>query len=144
MITIQKVTSNVQNVHPPVSRHLLTPQTVFSKTVFSIAQSTFRMCSVMAIFKSSIVWGLFEYTGSGAQRLFDHPLYIRVCVCVCVCGPGCSAGIATDYRLDGAGSNPGGDKVYRPLRPALWPTQPPVFPGGKVQPGRAADHSPTF
>ena len=43
---------------PPVSRHLLTCQTVFSKTMFSIAQSTFQMCSVMAIFKSSIVWGL--------------------------------------------------------------------------------------
>ena len=32
------------------------------KTVFSIGQSTFRMYSVMAIFKSSIVWGFFEYT----------------------------------------------------------------------------------
>ena len=47
---------------PPVSRHLLTLRTVFSKTVFSIARSTFRMYSVMAIFNSSIVWGLFEYT----------------------------------------------------------------------------------
>jgi hypothetical protein len=37
-------------------------RTVFSKTVFSIARSTFRMYSVMAIFRSSIVWGLFEYT----------------------------------------------------------------------------------
>ena len=35
---------------------------MFSKTVFGIARSTFRMYSVMAIFKSSIVWGLFEYT----------------------------------------------------------------------------------
>ena len=32
------------------------------KTVFSIARSTFRMYSVMAILKSSVVWGLFEYT----------------------------------------------------------------------------------
>jgi hypothetical protein len=32
---------------------------VFSKTVFSIARSTFRMCSVMAIFKSSIVFKIF-------------------------------------------------------------------------------------
>ena len=62
MITIEKVTSNVQSVPPPVSRHLLTRQTVFSKTVFSIARSTFRMYSVMAIFNSSIVGGLFEYT----------------------------------------------------------------------------------
>jgi hypothetical protein len=41
---------------PPVSRHLLTRRTVFSKTVFSIARSKFRMYSVMAIFISSIVY----------------------------------------------------------------------------------------
>jgi hypothetical protein len=41
---------------PPVSRHLLTRRTVFSKTVFSIERSTFRMYCVMAIFKSSIVF----------------------------------------------------------------------------------------
>ena len=85
MITIQNVTSNVQNVSPPISGHLLTRRTVFSKTVFSTARSTLRMYSVMAIFKSSIAWGLFEYIESGAQRLFDHPVHIRVCVCVCVC-----------------------------------------------------------
>ena len=43
-----------------------------------------------------------------------------------VCGPGSSIGIATDYGLDGPGSNPGGDEIFRPSRPALGPTQPPV------------------
>ena len=42
------------------------------------------------------------------------------------CGPGSSVGIATDYGLDGPGSNPGGDENFRPSRPALGPTQPPV------------------
>ena len=42
------------------------------------------------------------------------------------CGPGSSVGIATVYGLDGPGSNPGGDKIFRPSRPALGPTQPPV------------------
>ena len=42
------------------------------------------------------------------------------------CGPGSSVGIATDYGLDGSGSNPGGDKIFHPSRPALGPTQPPV------------------
>jgi len=42
------------------------------------------------------------------------------------CGPGSSVGVATDYGLDGAGSNPGGDEIFRPSRPALEPTQPPV------------------
>ena len=42
------------------------------------------------------------------------------------CGPGSSVGIATDYGLDGPGSNPGGDEIFRPSRPALGPTQPAV------------------
>jgi len=35
-------------------------------------------------------------------------------------------GIATDYRLDGPGSNPGGDEIFRPSRPALGLTQAPI------------------
>ena len=42
------------------------------------------------------------------------------------CGPGISVGIATDYGLEGPGSNPGGDEIFRPSRPALGPTQPPA------------------
>ena len=34
--------------------------------------------------------------------------------------------ISVDYGLDGPGSNPGGDEIFRPSRPALGPTQPPV------------------
>ena len=53
----------------------------------------------------------------------------------------------TDYGLDGPGSNPGGDEIFCPSRPALGPTHPPVqwvlcLPRGKVRSGRAADHSP--
>ena len=66
---------------------------------------------------------------------------------MCVCEPGISVGIATELRAGGPGSNPGEDEVFRPSRPALGPTQPPVngylfFPRGKLWPGRAADHSP--
>jgi len=48
-------------------------------------------------------------------------------------GPGSSVGIATDYGLDGPGSNPGGDEIFRPSRPTLGPTQSPVkwVPGVK-------------
>jgi len=42
------------------------------------------------------------------------------------CGPGISVGIATDYGLDDPGSSPGGDEIFRPSRPPLGPTQPPV------------------
>ena len=41
-------------------------------------------------------------------------------------GPGSSVGIATDYGLDGRGSDPGGDEFFRLSRLALGPTQPPV------------------
>ena len=41
-------------------------------------------------------------------------------------GPGSSVGIATDYGLDGPGSNLGGDEIFRPSRSALRLIQPPV------------------
>jgi len=40
--------------------------------------------------------------------------------------PGSSVGIATDYGMDGPGSNSSGDEIFRPSREALGPTQPPV------------------
>ena len=43
-----------------------------------------------------------------------------------MCGPGSSVGIAIDYGLDGPGSNPGGDEIFRLSRSALGPTQSPV------------------
>ena len=42
------------------------------------------------------------------------------------CGPGSSVGIEIDYGLDVSRSNPGGDEIFRPSRPALGPVQPPV------------------
>ena len=41
-------------------------------------------------------------------------------------GQGSSVGITTEYGLDGPGSNPGGDEIFRPSRPGLGSTQPPV------------------
>ena len=61
-----------------------------------------------------------------------------------VSGPGSSVDIVTDYGLDGPGSIPGGDEIFRLSKSALWPTQPPVqwVPGvsrGWRRPGRGAD-----
>jgi len=60
---------------------------------------------------------------------------------------GSSVGIATELGLDGPGSNPGRDEIFRPYRTALGPTQPPVqwVPGlsqGYRRPGRGADPNP--
>ena len=63
-------------------------------------------------------------------------------------GPGSSVGIATDYGLDGPGIESRWDEIFRTYPDRPW--GPPsllyngyrVFPGGKVRPGRAADHSP--
>jgi len=41
-------------------------------------------------------------------------------------GPCSLVGIATDYGLDGLGSNPSGDEIFRPSIPVLRPTQPSV------------------
>jgi len=41
-------------------------------------------------------------------------------------GPGSSVGIAPDCGLDSPGSNPSGDEIFRPSRPALGPTHSPV------------------
>ena len=38
-----------------------------------------------------------------------HP--IHKCINT-LCGPGSSVGIATDYGLDGPGSNPDGDEIF--------------------------------
>ena len=40
---------------------------------------------------------------------------------VCGGGAGSSVSIVTDYELDGRGSNPGGDEIFRPSRPTLGP-----------------------
>jgi len=44
----------------------------------------------------------------------------------CIYGRPSSVCIATDYGLDGPGSNPGADEIFRPSRPALGPTLSPV------------------
>jgi len=53
--------------------------------------------------------------------IFLYPLVIQL-----RCGPGSSVGIATDYGLDGLGSNPRGDESFHLSRPALGPSHLPV------------------
>ena len=65
-----------------------------------------------------------------------------------ICGPGSSVGIATSYGLDGPGSNPVGDEIFRTCPDRPW--GPPsllyngyrVFPGVNSGTGRDADTLP--
>ena len=59
-------------------------------------------------------------------KLNSSACVFKSCILSKFCGPGSSVGVATDYGLDSPGSNPGGDEIFRPSRPALGPTQPPV------------------
>jgi len=54
------------------------------------------------------------------KYVYISPFYVQTL------GPCSSVGIATDYKQDGPGSNPGGDEIFCPSRPALGLTQPPV------------------
>ena len=51
---------------------------------------------------------------------------IIIIIIIITCVSGSSVGIATDYGLDGPRSNPGENEIFRPSRPALGLTQPPV------------------
>ena len=65
-----------------------------------------------------------QIRGSACTASFYVPSYY--CSLFTQCGLGSSVGIATDYGLDGPGLNPVGDEIFRPSRPALGSTQPPV------------------
>ena len=88
--------------------------------------------------------------------------YIYICIYIhthiytyiYVCGPGSSVGIATDYDLDSPGIESQWGRDFPPVQTgpgahaasctqeAGWVPGYRVYPGGKVRPGRAADHSP--
>ena len=117
--------------------------TVFARSATGFGHTTVRHYQSRCF---SIVWC---QTGSFWLQLKTNLLIFldinkHIYIYIYNCEPGSSVGIATDYGLDGPGSNPGGDEIFRPSRPALGPTQPPIkwVSEDKVQPGRSADHSP--
>ena len=82
---------------------------------------------------NTIVWNfIYLFIDVLVVPALTVPFYTLFCVSVFAWslflygGSGSSVGIATDYRLDGPGSNPSGDEIFRLSRPALGPTQPPV------------------
>ena len=89
---------------------------------------------------SSVFWNVSRLSLIVDYRRFGKPCLSRLqssssvaiidpyfmCSVPLHCGSGSSVGIATDYGLDGPGSNPCGDEIFRPSRAALGPTQSPV------------------
>jgi len=64
------------------------------------------------------------YVSLHAKRLSFLSSFIQTIVIGL--GPGDSVGKATDFRLEGPGSNIGGDEIFRLSKLALGLTQPPV------------------
>ena len=87
-----------------------------SETFFSVKRREIFTLRSANCFTFCILHTAAKYTA-----LFEKPCFTDV-----VCVPGSSVGIATDYGLDGPGSNPGREEIFRPSKPALGPTQPPV------------------
>ena len=84
-------------------------------------------CSNCCHHKKDLPWLTTAILTSAYLNHIGMPHLRRFFLCfVPCCGPGSSVGIATDYGLDGPGSNPGGDEIFSPSIPALGPTQPPV------------------
>ena len=75
-------------------------------------------------------------------------IYVCVCVCVCVCGLGSSVGIATELRAGQSWIESRWGRDFPPVQTGPGANTNSCrmgtgsFPGGKVRPGRAADHSP--
>ena len=68
-----------------------------------------------------------QYCPLSERQLTETPRTFQLLATILhYCESGSSVGIGTDYGLDGPGSNPCGDEIFRPSRPALGPTQPPV------------------
>ena len=54
------------------------------------------------------------------------PIVTGIIIIIIIIIPGSAVGIATDYGLDDPGIESRWGEVFRPSRPALGPTQPPV------------------
>ena len=106
----------------------------FSLKQWSVTAVSVRRCQYGAA-TCVHTWKLC-FHGNGMKRLklnthihthtashIPYPIYTSIRI---LPGPGSSVDIATACGLDGPGSNPDRGEVFRPSRPALGPTQPPV------------------
>jgi len=96
---------------------------IFDHTHFSVSLNFFTSSYC---FSSFFLYLVFPSVSVHASPSSSYGLLLSFTYSIIPCRPGSSVGIVTDYGLDGPGSNPGGDEIFRPSRPGLGPTQPPV------------------
>ena len=99
----------------PISSKL--HRTAFQKNLWNFAITASNIKPLIGFYV------LARLSDSVCESNFDYYYYYYYYY---YCGPGNSVGMATDYGLDGPGSNRGVDEIFRLSRPALEPTQPPV------------------
>jgi len=89
---------------PSYSCNMYFSNILTSVSVFSTWSLSFTICAY-----TCVCFCLLMFTACLTQH-FITPLTFGS-------GPGSSVDIATDCGLDGPGSNPGGDEIFRPSRP---------------------------
>ena len=106
---------------------------VFTMTTMSFSQAVKRQgggvdytFSSSSEFKNKVQ--LYLYSSSGPSWPFSRMTFtFTFTFSLFICSiPGGSVGIVIDYGLDGPGIESRWGEVFRPSRPALRPTQPPV------------------
>ena len=108
---------------------LLTTLCIFQKRGINVTCVNGRTHTYRVLFyKTAIVW-TFTWPVirlGNANTKVSQMKTLNICIYININGPGSSVSIATDYGLDGSGSNPGGDEIFRTSRLVLGPTQPSV------------------
>jgi len=97
-------------------------------TEHSILELQRHICHVISNFywRTDLHLGSSPYGADASRPLLTGPQCPISREPCCFTWAGSSVSIATDYGLDGPGSNPNVDEIFRPSRPALGPTEPPV------------------
>ena len=109
-----------------VLRHLYL-KNIFAASFFDHNPATGICCSVtrqasLRIMKAGLFLGMVQSVFNCWSLLWLP--YFRITTTTTTSSSSSSG--STDYGLESRGSNPGGDEIFRPSRPALGPTQPPV------------------
>jgi hypothetical protein len=99
-----------------------TYRTVYPQN-FNFSQKSYSLVKHFQEYKQTFLDNSISYTTT--QEIL-RVLYNLKYYYLFFCGPGISVGIATDYELDGPGIESRRSEIFRPSRPALGPTQPPV------------------